>query len=211
MGTRVIALAGSLRRGSYNRRLLEAAVALSPTGMAIEVYEGLAEIPLFDDDAEAATAGGPEPVRRLRAAIAVADGVLIATPEYNQSFPGVLKNAIDWVSRPGPVEVLAQKPVAVIGATAGRWGTRLAQAGLRQVLAATEARVMPQPALYLADAARAFDAAGRLIDAVASRSLRDVLGAFAVWMGLLAPARPDQEPNAGTGPPAESLRCRIQT
>src|SRR5581483_11429227 len=90
-------------------------------------------LPLFDEDLEPATLGGPDAVRQLRAQVAAGDGLLIATPEYNQSLPGVLKNAIDWLSRPWPDEVLAGKPVAVIGASSGRWGARLAQAALRQV------------------------------------------------------------------------------
>jgi chromate reductase len=178
---RILAIAGSLRRESHNRRLLRAATELAPAGIRISLYDELAAIPMFDEDLEAATSGGPDCVRRLREAVAASHGLLIATPEYNQSMPGVLKNALDWLSR-GTPEVLAGKPVATIGASAGRWGTRLAQASLRQVLNATESRVMPAPALYLAEAERAFDAHGRLTDARTRQVLESVLAALADWV-----------------------------
>lgn len=179
--TSVLAIAGSLRLGSYNRRLLEAAAELAPAGMTVTIFHDLRALPLFDEDLELATGGGPESVRELRDAVAAADGLLIATPEYNWSIPGVLKNAIDWLSRP-PQEVLANKPVAIIGATAGQWGTRLAQAALRQVLTATESLVMPAPVLFVRAASDVFDEAGRLQDARARRALGEVLTSFAKWM-----------------------------
>src|ERR687886_1113837 len=107
--------------------MLGAAAGCAPPAMSVELFDSLAAVPLFDEDLEQATAGGPDAVRRLRARVAAADGLLIATPEYNQSMPGVLKNAIDWLSRP-PDEMLARKPIAIIGASGGSWGTRLAQA-----------------------------------------------------------------------------------
>jgi chromate reductase len=179
---RVLALPGSLRRNSYNRRLLENAARNAPAGIAIDVYSGLAAVPLFDEDLEASSGGGPDGVRRLRAAIAAVDGILIATPEYNHSLPGVLKNALDWLSRPAPDEVLSNKPVAIMGASSGRWGTRLAQAALRQVLAATEAAVMPAPTLFVRDAAGLFDAHGNLTDSMTLKSLRKLLDSFAGWI-----------------------------
>jgi chromate reductase len=126
-------------------------------------------------------------VRHLRTAVAAADGLLVATPEYNHSLPGVLKNAIDWLSRAAPLEVLAGKPVAIIGASSGRWGTRLAQAAVRQVLTATEAVVMPAPGLFQRDAEQAFDAGGRLVDDTTRKSLRDVLDAFEGWIARTGP------------------------
>lgn len=177
----ILALPGSLHRNGYNQRLLENAARLAP-GLRIDIYTDLSAVPLFDEDLEAASGGGPDGVRRLRAAVAAADGVLIATPEYNQSLPGVLKNAIDWLSRPAPVEVLSGKPIAIMGASPGRWGTRLAQAALRQVLAATESAVMPAPMLFVRDAALAFDAHGQLVDAATLASLRNLLGAFDRWI-----------------------------
>jgi chromate reductase len=147
--------------------------------MCIRLHEELHAIPLFDEDVE--FAGNPESVTRLRSEVAAADGLLIATPEYNWSFPGVLKNAIDWLSRP-PAEVLIGKPVAIIGATAGRWGTRLAQAASRQVLTATESIVMPAPALFVRDASAVFAEDGRLIDAPTLTQLDAVLAAFVRWI-----------------------------
>ena len=170
----VLAIAGSLRRDSYNRRLLHAATACVPDGMRVQLYTELGTLPLFDEDGEsAAFAAGP--VRALREQVAAASALLIATAEYNQSMPGVLKNAIDWLSRPSPDEVLVGKPIALIGASAGRWGTRLAQAALRQVLFATESLVLTGPAVYLANAATAFDADGCLTDPAACASLRQLL------------------------------------
>ncbi|HEV8253994.1 MAG TPA: NADPH-dependent FMN reductase [Vicinamibacteria bacterium] len=179
---KVLAIAGSLRRGSYNRRLLEAARGCAPPVMAIDVYEELAALPPFDEDLEAASPGGPEAVQRMRALVAAADGLLIATPEYNHSIPGVLKNAIDWLSRPAPDEVLAGKPVAVIGVSAGRWGTRLAQGALRQVLYATESVVLPSPGLFVREAGALFDEGGRLIDPSTREQLAAVLGSFSTWI-----------------------------
>lgn len=176
----VLAIAGSLRRGSYNRLLLRAAAEHPPAGMNLRLYDELASIPLFDEDLERQTSIGS--VDRLRAEVAAADGLLIATPEYNWSIPGVLKNAIDWLSRPTPVEVLAGKPVAIIGASGGRWGTRLAQSHLRQVLTSTESLVLPAPAVFVREAAVAFDEEGRLIDAQIRMQLDTLLAAFSHWM-----------------------------
>ena len=147
--------------------------------MTVTVYDDLASVPLFDEDREAA--GELEPVRRFRRAVAAADGLLIASPEYNQSVPGVLKNAIDWLSRP-PEEVLAGKPVAVIGATPGPWGTRLAQKELRHVLTATGSFVLPAPAIYIRGAASLFDENGRLTDPATRERLGRLLAAFAEWI-----------------------------
>jgi chromate reductase len=170
----VLAIPGSVRRDSLNRRLLQAAQACAPRGMCLEVYAELGLLPPFDEDAEsAAFADGP--VRRLCDRVAASSALLIGTPEYNQSLPGVLKNAIDWLSRPGAGAVLVDKPVALIGASSGRWGTRLAQAALRQVLFATESLLLTGPALYLADARAAFNADGDLTDPATCASLRQIL------------------------------------
>ncbi len=184
---RILGLAGSLRRHSYNRGLLLAAVELAPVGMQVRLDENLRAIPLFDEDLEEETAGGPPPVRALRDEVAAADGLLVATPEYNQSIPGVLKNAVDWLSREAPGEVLAGKPVAIVGATSGRWGTRLAQSALRQTLHATGALVLPSPNLYAATAASLFDDDGRLGDVGTRQQLAAVLAAFAAWIETVAP------------------------
>ena len=177
----LLAIPGSLRRGSHNRQLLQAAAELAPPHWTVALYDRLGRLPHFDEDLERDNRGGPE-VRALREQVASADGVLIATPEYNQSLPGVLKNAIDWLSRPGPEEVLIGKPVAVFGATTGRWGTRLAQAAVRQTLTATEALLLPTPALYVREADKAFDPGGRLVDPGVSEALRTLLLAFDRWI-----------------------------
>jgi len=192
----VLAIAGSLRRHSFNRLLLDAAAQLAPEDMKVVRFEGLASIPLFDEDLEGLPAGNPEPVERLRRAVASADGLLIATPEYNWSIPGVLKNAIDWLSRAAPDEPLAGKPVAVMGASIGGWGTRLAQAALRQVLAATESVVLPSPALFVRNASGAFDESGTLTDAVLRGHLGELLAAFNVWIDKTSPGGlPSVPPN----------------
>jgi chromate reductase len=178
---RILALPGSLRRGSYNRRLLEASVQSVPGGSRIELFDGLADVPMFNEDMETEQALHSG-VARLRAAVAGADGLLIATPEYNQSIPGVLKNAIDWLSRPLPEEILIGKPVAILGASTGRWGTRLAQAALRQTLTATEAHVMPAPMLFVRDAEHVFDGDGTLCDVGTSQALHAFLSAFSSWI-----------------------------
>lgn len=174
----VLAIAGSLRRGSYNRLLIRAAAEIPPPGMTIQPYQELGTIPLFDEDLEVSE---PESVARLRRSVSEADGLLIATPEYNWSIPGVLKNAIDWLSRP-PAEVLIGKPVAILGASPGRWGTRLSQAALRQVLTATESLVLPAPAMFVREGAGLFDESGRLIEAATRAQLEALLFAFAVWV-----------------------------
>lgn len=183
--TRVLAIAGSLRRGSYNRRLLEAALHTSPPTMTIDIYDALGSLPLFNEDLEQEASGLPEQVLRLRDHLAAADGLLIATPEYNQSIPAALKNAIDWMSRESVGEALRGKPVAIIGATAGRWGTRLSQAALRQTLLAADAIVMPAPALFVRDAERMFDADGRLTEEPMRIALGRVTTSFARWIATV--------------------------
>jgi chromate reductase len=135
---------------------------------------------MFNEDDEHDLADGVKP---LRHAVAKADGLLIATPEYNHSFPGVLKNAIDWLSR-GTDSVLAGKPMAVIGASTGSWGTRLAQAALRQVLTATEARVMPGPMLFVARASDRLGVDGQLHDPELTESLSALVAHLGDWITL---------------------------
>jgi chromate reductase, NAD(P)H dehydrogenase (quinone) len=178
--TRVLCLAGSLRRDSWNRRLLAVAARIAPNGLELSLFDELAAVPMFNEDTEHEE---PTTIHSLRSAVATADGLLVATPEYNHSFPGVLKNAIDWLSR-GSKSVLVDKPVAVIGASAGRWGTRLAQAALRQVFTATEARVMPAPMLFLAQANDSFDVDGELCDPKLANALSGVTEAFRNWIIL---------------------------
>lgn len=180
---RVLCLAGSLRRDSWNRRLLQSAAAQAPATLRLDVYDALSSVPLFDEDLERREPAGPAGVQVLRAAIAAADGLVIATPEYNHAMPGVLKNALDWLSRESPAgDVLPEKPVAVLGASSGPWGTRLAQASLRQVLHTCGALVMPAPTLFVANAASRFDTDGSLTDRATVQSLQDFMLAFERWM-----------------------------
>lgn len=171
----LLGIPGSLRRDSLNKRLLDAARVRVPEATTLTLYDGLADVPVFDEDREAA--GTPAAVAHLKDAVARADGLLIATPEYNQSIPGGLKNAIDWLSRFEP-PVLDGKPVAVMGASAGPWGTRLAQAMLRHTLTACGALLLPAPQLYVRNAADAFDASGALRDERVARQLDALLRAF---------------------------------
>ncbi len=173
---RVLGIAGSVRRDSHNARLLRHAAGRAPEGVEIEIWDGLKEVPPYDADDDVEPA--PAPVARLREAIAEADGLLIATPEYNSSIPGVLKNALDWASRPRETTVLQNKPAAVIGATTGRFGAVWAQAETRKVLASAGARVVDLD-LPLARAHEAFDAVGALTSADLDARGMEVLEALA--------------------------------
>jgi chromate reductase len=157
----VLGISGSLRAGSYNRALLRAARDLAPAGMEIVDFD-LRELPFYDGDVEAA--GDPEPVTAFKEAIRSADAVLIATPEYNRGIPGVLKNAIDWASRPPLGSPLAGKPVAIMGASTGLGGTARAQEQLRAALEFSRANVLAQPELLVPEAYLSFGADGRLTD-----------------------------------------------
>ena len=176
---RVCGIAGSLRRGSYNRALLRAAVGLAPDAMEIAVFDRLRDVPPYDADVEAA--GDPEPVVALKAAIRDADALLIVTPEYNYSVPGVLKNAIDWASRPPASSVLIGKPAAIMGATPGRTGTARAQLALRQSFVFTQTPVLPGPEVLVAEAAQRFAADGTLTDERTRQFVRMLLERLAAW------------------------------
>ena len=154
----VLAIPGSLRRAAHTTALLQAAAELAPDGVEITLYDGLVDVPPYDQDLD--TDAGPDAVARLRDAIARADAVLFSTPEYNASIPGQLKNALDWASRPYPANALRGKPVAVIGASEGRFGAMRAQAELRTVLKMIGARVIDCE-LAVSVAQRALDADGR--------------------------------------------------
>jgi chromate reductase len=180
-GLAVVAFAGSLRAGSYNRALLRAAIETAPDGMAIEIVD-IAAIPLYDADLEGA--GIPEPVAALKRAIAAADGLLIATPEYNHGVPGVTKNAIDWASRPPRGSPLSGKPVGIMGASPGMTGTARGQSQLRQAFEFTNSYCMPQPEILVARAAGKFDADGRLMDEPTREYLAKYLIAFADWIRI---------------------------
>jgi chromate reductase len=159
---RVLGISGSLRRDSHNAALLRHAGELfEAEGAEFEIYDGLREIPPYDEDDD--VENGPEAVARIRAAVAEADALFFATPEYNSSIPGVLKNAIDWLSRPLATNPLRNKPVAVIGASTGMFGAVWAQAELRKVLAATGARVV-EGEVAIGHAQTRFTDDGRLND-----------------------------------------------
>jgi chromate reductase len=168
---RLLAISGSLRQNSHNTRLLRVAASLAPSPAEVEIFDGLKDVPPYDEDDDVAPV--PAGAARLRDAIAAADAILIATPEYNSSLPGQLKNALDWASRPFPDNVLRNKPVAVIGASTGLFGAVWAQAEAKKVLGATGARVidveLPIPA-----AEQAFDG-DRLADEELHARLAEVL------------------------------------
>jgi chromate reductase len=169
---RILGIAGSLRRGSHNRRLLRAAGAQLPPGADFVEWDRLAVIPAFNEDEEL---DPPEAVSDFLAEIESADALLIATPEYNASVPGALKNALDWASRPFPENVLRHKPCAVIGASTGLFGAVWAQAEVRKALKASGAHVLESELpVGLADAAFAED--GALVDPELIARLRDVVG-----------------------------------
>jgi chromate reductase, NAD(P)H dehydrogenase (quinone) len=171
---RVLGISGSLRRDSHNTKLLRAAGELvEEHGAEFEVYDGLKAVPPYDQDDD--IGDGPAAVADLREAIAAADAVLFATPEYNSSIPGVLKNAVDWASRPLATNPLRNKPVAVIGASTGMFGAVWAQAELRKVLGATGARVA-EVELAVGHAHEHIDLAGRLADPTQEEALRDSVG-----------------------------------
>jgi chromate reductase len=165
---RILGISGSLRRDSHNTGLLRAAAELLPEGVELEIWEGLKAVPPYDQDDEAA--GAPAAVAELRAAVGVADAVLVATPEYNASIPGVLKNALDWASRPVATNALRNKPVAVMGASTGAFGAVWAQGELRKVLATIGARVLPNE-VAVRHAGERFSENGRLLDEAARRAL----------------------------------------
>jgi chromate reductase, NAD(P)H dehydrogenase (quinone) len=169
---RVLGISGSLRRDSHNSELLRAAAPLLPPGAELEVFDGLKAIPPYDADDDVEPA--PEPVRELREAIDAADAVFVATPEYNASIPGVLKNALDWASRPHATNVLRGKPVAVVGASTGMFGAVWAQAEARKVLATIGARVIDRE-LPVSEAPERFGAGG-LADADVEGVLAEITG-----------------------------------
>src|SRR6516164_1449019 len=155
---RILGIAGSLRRGSFNAATLRSAQSLAPVGMTIDTFD-ITPIPLYNEDVR--QQGFPPVVEDLRARIKAADGLLIVTPEYNYSIPGVLKNAIDWASRP-PEQPLDGKPIGIIGASAGAMGSGRAQYHLRQCFVFLNGLVMNRPEVMIPQAQNKFDAGGRL-------------------------------------------------
>ncbi len=156
----IVAISGSLRKDSFNTALLRAMQKLAPEGMEIKIAD-IGDLPLYNSDAEAAF---PAAAQALKDAIETADGVIIATPEYNRSIPGVLKNAIDWASRPWGKNSFAGKPVITAGVSSGKIGTAVAQSHLRQIMNYLDARVIGQPEIYLGPAQGVFDSEGNITD-----------------------------------------------
>ena len=177
---RVGGLVGSLRQGSHNRALLRAAISLQPEGMEI-VDIDFRDLPHFDGDLE--QAGENDVIRAFKAQVAACDALLFATPEYNYSIPGVLKNAIDWASRPGANAPIRHKPAAIMGISTGVVGTRRAQIHLRSICTSVDLWDMKKPEITLGGAADKFDADGILIHPETRDQLRAMLEAFAVWIG----------------------------
>jgi len=177
----ILGIPGSLREGSFNRRLLRRAAAHAAQGVGFDVFEELGELPHYSQELEGDRA--PEPVRDLRARIAGADALLVATPEYNGSMPGVLKNALDWASRPSGESVLAGKPAGVIGASPGRFGAQRAQADVRKVLNSIGAAVLDRE-LPVARAHEAFEESGGLSDPALERYLAAFVAALVEHAGV---------------------------
>ena len=182
----VLGIAGSLRAKSFNRMTLLAACELAGEEMQITYFEQLSGIPLYDE--EVRERGFPEPVQELREKIAGADALLIVTPEYNHSIPGVLKNALDWASRPPQMPFIG-KPVAIMGATPGRGGTLRAQLHLRQILTGLNMHVLNRPEVLIREAESKFNSEGRLTDQETGEQIRKLLQGLRDWTLLLRRGR----------------------
>lgn len=173
----ILGFAGSLRKGSYNKALLRAAVELAPKDVKLEIFD-LEGIPPFNQDLEN---GMPSKVKEFKAKVKVADAILIATPEYNYSFPGVLKNALDWASRPPGENAFEGKPVAIMSASIGLLGGARAQYHLRQVLVALGMHPINRPEVMVSSAEDKFDEEGMLLDEKAKAKIRELLENLVVW------------------------------
>lgn len=170
---RAVGLSGSLRSGSFNTLLLANAVALAPPELEIDVFDRLREIPLFD--ADLAEQGDPPAVAALRRAIVGSEALVVATPEYNYGVPGVLKNALDWVSIPPGRSGLEGRTVALMGASPSILGTARAQTQLRQLFVFTQSHVVPSPEIFVTKADTRFDGEGRLTDTGATKLIGRLL------------------------------------
>lgn len=179
----VAAIVGSLRKASFNRGLLRAAIELQPEGMRI-TEAPIGDLPLFNQDVE--QEGDPAAVQELKAQILASDAVLLITPEYNQSVSGVMKNAIDWASRPyGQVRVLNGKPVAILGVSGGQYGTARAQLDLRKMLPYLGMYLLPKPEIYLGPGNELFDDDNNLTDEKTRDRLGELLTKLLAWTKLI--------------------------
>jgi len=180
---KILGIPGSLRKQSYNHSALKAAQELAPEGVTIDIFD-LSDIPLYNQDLDGTP---PARVTELKAAIRAADAILFSTPEYNYSVPGVLKNAIDWASRPYGDSAWAGKPVAVMGATVGALGTARAQYHLRQIFVFLNMPALNQPEVMIANASQRFDADGNLTDDATKGFIQKQITALVEWSGKVAP------------------------
>jgi chromate reductase len=176
---RVLGIAGSLRKGSYNVALLRAAIELAPAGMEVRVYSRIGELPHYNADLESGSC--PEPVSALREEFAASDAVLFVTPEYNYGVPGVLKNALDWASRPPTTTPLHGMPVGIMGAATGMVGTARAQLQLRQALVFTRSYPLAAPEVLVSRAQEKFDEKGTLHDETTRKFVAEYMEALRRW------------------------------
>ena len=177
-GVKILGIAGSLRAGSYNKALLRAAKELVPPGTTLSIFDHLEEIPLFNQDREKDL---PESVRLFKEKIRGADAIIFATPEYNYSFPGVLKNAIDWASRPYGNSAWEGKPVAIMSAATGMLGGARAQYHLRQVFISLNMFPLNKPEVIIPEVGKKVDGLGNLTDGAARQKIKDQLIALVNW------------------------------
>ncbi len=183
---RLLGVVGSLRTGSHNRALLRAIGEALPSGASLTIYDRLGQLPVFDPDRK----DSPAIVDDFQQAIRGADGLVIATPEYNYSISGLLKNAIDWASRPPPTSPLRGKPVGIVSASTGMSGGMRAQYHLRQILVFTDSPTMHQPEVIIPRAQDRFDAEGRLTDESTRELLRKFGASLVAWVNRFAPDLP---------------------
>lgn len=175
---KILGIAGSLRRGSFNRAALRFAKTSAPGNMEVEIFERLGEIPPFNEDQEK---NPPEAITELKEKIRSADAILFATPEYNYSIPGVLKNAIDWASRPYGQSAWEGKPVAIMGASVGATGTARAQYHLRQAFVFLDMCPLNRPEVMIGTAQEKFDSEGNITDEHTKEKITELLDALALW------------------------------
>jgi NAD(P)H-dependent FMN reductase len=186
MSIRILALVGSLRAGSYNRQLAEAAIKHAPDGIDVAIFEGLAEVPLYNEDLDR-PGDVPDPAQALRDAVQRADALLLVTPEYNGSIPAGLKNAIDWTSRPFHSGIIVDKPVAVVGTSGGRYGGARAHEDTRKTARIAGAHVLDDIALSVPRAAERFASTHPGDDGEVAAAMPEALATLA------APARANTE------------------
>lgn len=175
--TKLAVFVGSLRKESSNRMLAQALESSAPEGVEFEYID--IRLPLYNEDVE--SAGMPNEVQKAKRMVEAADGILFVTPEYNRSVPGVLKNAIDWISRPYGQSSFAGKPVGIIGSSVGPVGTAVAQADLRHIMLFQGAKVLGQPELYVANVSEVFDEEGKVLSERWQKNFNQYIEALVVW------------------------------